>query len=267
MWALESGRQSLPADPRTVALYLGHLAADGKAMATIALARAAISHAHAAAGTAKGDNPARHSVVAEMIKGWRNQAPAQKQAGALTSQALTRIRETVRLPRRGRGGRMETPAAALARAAVALAIIGVLADGGLRRSEAAALTWGDVEYYEDGTARITIQRGKNQPAPATVAVTENTARALHEIQPHGIDPGTPVFGLTGRRWPTGCELWLGPQAWAKTSPDTAAGSAWPGGWWRRGRPTRRCSARAGGSTATWWPATPGARRPGRRSSG
>ena len=31
------------------------------------------------------------------------------------------------------------------RAALDLAIIGVLADGGLRRSEAAALTWGDIE--------------------------------------------------------------------------------------------------------------------------
>ena len=59
---------------------------------------------------------------------------------------------------------METPDAALARAAVDMAVIGVLADGGLRRSVGAALTWGDVEYYEDGTARITIQRGKNQPA-------------------------------------------------------------------------------------------------------
>ena len=37
---------------------------------------------------------------------------------------------------------METPAAALARAAVDLAIIGVMADGGLRRSEAAALVGG-----------------------------------------------------------------------------------------------------------------------------
>ena len=45
-------------------------------MATIELARAAISHAHAAGGTAKGDNPARHPVVAEVVKGWRNQAPA-----------------------------------------------------------------------------------------------------------------------------------------------------------------------------------------------
>ena len=87
VWALANGRQSLPAEPQTVALYLGRLAADGKAMATIALARAAISHAHAAEGTAKGDNPARHPVVAETVKGWRNQAPAPKQASALTSEA------------------------------------------------------------------------------------------------------------------------------------------------------------------------------------
>ena len=197
VWALANGRQSLPAEPQTVALYLGRLAADGRAMATIALARAAISHAHVAEGTAKGDNPARHPVVAEVVKGWRNQAPAPKQADALTAEALARIRETARLPRRGRGGRMETPAAARARAAVDLAIIGVLADGGRRRSEAAALTWSDVEFWPDGTARLTVQKGKNQPALATVALTETTARALRGIQSDGADPAAPVFGLTG----------------------------------------------------------------------
>ena len=92
---------------------------------------------------------------------------------------------------------METPSAALARAAMDLTIVGVLNDGSLRRSEAAALTCDDVEYYKNGAARITNQRGKNQPTPSTVAVMENTARALREIQPHGVYPGTPVFGLTG----------------------------------------------------------------------
>ena len=97
VWALANGRQSLPAEPQTVALHLGRLAADGKAMATIEQARAAISHAHAAEGTAKGDNPARHPVVAETVKGWRNQAPAPKQASALIAEALARIRETAQL--------------------------------------------------------------------------------------------------------------------------------------------------------------------------
>ena len=66
--------------------------------------------------------------------------------------------------------------------AVDLAIIGVLADGGLRRSEAAVLTWSDVEFWLDGTGRITIRKGKNQPDPQTVAVTSATARALQEIK-------------------------------------------------------------------------------------
>ena len=83
----------------------------------------------------------------------------------------------------GPRGRMESADTAQRRAALALAIIGALADGGLRRSEAAALTWGDVELWGDGTGRLTIQKSKNQPEPATVAVTETTARALREFSP------------------------------------------------------------------------------------
>ena len=83
---------------------------------------------------------------------------------------------------------MESAAGALARGATDLAIIGTMADGGLRHSEAAALTWGDVEFWEDGSARITIQNGKNSPEPATVAVTETPARALRDIQPAAGDP-------------------------------------------------------------------------------
>ena len=48
---------------------------------------------------------------------------------------------------------MESAGGAPARGAIDLAIIETMADGGLRRSEAAALTWGDVEFWEDGSAR------------------------------------------------------------------------------------------------------------------
>ena len=71
-WAEAGGHPTLPASPQAVALYLGHLAAEGKAIATIEQARAAISHFHAAAGMQKSDNPARHPVVAEAVRGWRN---------------------------------------------------------------------------------------------------------------------------------------------------------------------------------------------------
>ena len=145
----------------------------------------------------KSDNPTLHPVVSEAVKGWRNRAPAPRQAGALTADALARVREVLRLPKRGRGGRMESADTARRRAALDLAIIGVLADGGLRRSEAAALTWGDVELWADATGRLTIQKGKNQVEPATVAVTAATARALRDIRPDDVDPAAPVFGLTG----------------------------------------------------------------------
>ena len=192
VWALESGRESLPADPRTVALYLGHLSADGKAMATIALARAAISHAHSAAGIAKGDNPARHSVLVEMIKGWRNQAPAQKQASALTAQALTRIRETVRLPRRGRrwshgdAGRGSGPGRR-----GDLAVIGVLAVGGLRRSVGAALTCGDVNTTRTARRASPSREGRTSP-PTSYTATDS---------PESPTPQQPVVHLHPHRRP------------------------------------------------------------------
>ena len=195
-WAEAGGHLALPAAPQAVALYLGHLASTGRSIATVQQTRSAISHCHAA-GTGKGDNPARHPVVAEAVKGWRNRAPAPRQAGALTADALARVREVLRLPKRGRGGRMESADTARRRASLDLAIIGVLADGGLRCSEAAALTWGDVELWADGTGRLTIQKGKNQVEPATVAVTAATARALRDIRPDDVDLVAPAFGLTG----------------------------------------------------------------------
>ena len=145
-WAEAGGHPALPAAPQAVALYLGHLASTGRSIAAVQQARSAISHFHAAAGTGKGDNPALHPVVSEAVKGWRNRAPAPRQASALTADVLARVREVLRLPKSGRGGRMESADTARRRTALNLAIIGVLADGGLRRSEAAALNWGAVEH-------------------------------------------------------------------------------------------------------------------------
>ena len=44
-----------------------------------------------------------------------------------------------------------------------LALLSVLRDGLLRRSEAAALTWGDVELRENGSALINVRRSKTDP--------------------------------------------------------------------------------------------------------
>ena len=116
-------------------------------------------------------HPARHRVVAETMRGWRNPAPAPKQADA-----LNRAREVLRLPRRGCEGRLESAETAHKRAALDLAIIGVLADG---------------------TGRPTLQKGNNQVEPQTVAVNVATARTLGEVRPADADLKAPVFGLTG----------------------------------------------------------------------
>ena len=131
-WAEAGGHPALPAAPQAVALYLGHLASTGRSIATVQQARSAISHFHAAAGIQKGDNPALHPMVSEAAKGWRNRAPAPRQAGALSADALAQVREVLRLPKRGRGGGMESADTARRRAALDLAIIGVLADGNRR---------------------------------------------------------------------------------------------------------------------------------------
>ena len=182
--------------------------------------------------------------MAEAVKGWRNRAPAPKQAAALTADALAQVREVIRLARRGRGGRTESVETVRKRAALDLATLGVLADGGLRRSEATALTWSDVEWWEDGTARITIQRGKNQSEPVSVAVTEATARALREIQLEDT-PEAPVFG------PTGESLVNRVRAAARAAGlggDFTGHSRWGGAWDRDGPAYGGRGSARGGST-------------------
>ena len=54
-----------------------------------------------------------------------------------------------------------------------MALVAVLSGAGLRRSEAAALTWGDVQGWDDGSGRITVIRSKTdvEAAGAVVAIT------------------------------------------------------------------------------------------------
>ena len=116
---------------------------------------------------------------------------------------ISAIRATARIPRRGRGGRMETlwTAEALARVDVALAL--TLRDGGLRVSEAAALVWKDVERWPGGAGRLTILRSKTgqEGRGAVVAVTPAGLRALDAIRPEDAASEDRVFRLSIRQMP------------------------------------------------------------------
>ena len=146
------------------------------------------------------DNPCAHQGVRLTIKGLsRAHAQPQRQATPLDAAALEAIRETACVPRPGRGGVLETEAAAVARGLVDITLCMLMSDAGLRRSEAAALTWGDMERWTDGTGRITVRRSKTDQtaASAVVGVTRTTMRALDAIRPDGVDDEESVFGLSG----------------------------------------------------------------------
>ena len=124
---------ALPAEPLTVARYLAVRAGSGASIATLRLVTSAIAKAHEWAGH---ESPGRDQGVRASLKGWgRRLARPQRQAGARTADVLAVIRLTAMQPRkRGRG--LETAEQAAERAKLDLALVAVLSDGGLRRSEA-----------------------------------------------------------------------------------------------------------------------------------
>ena len=72
---------------------------------------------------------------------------------------------------------------------------------GLRRSEAAALAWGDVEASEDGSGLLWVRRSKTDPEAEGSAryLPRAAMQALGAMRPEGAGPGNPVFGLSGRQ--------------------------------------------------------------------
>ena len=93
--------------------------------------------------------------------------------------------------KRGRG--FETPEQAAERGRFDLALV-----AGLRRSEAAALTWGDVQRWDDGSGRITVIRSKTdvEAQGAVVAVPPAAMDALSALRPAGAGGEVRVFGLS-----------------------------------------------------------------------
>ena len=162
---------------------------------TLRLATSAIAKAHE---WAKLESPCRDPGVRASSKGWgRRLSKPQRQAGSLTADVLAVIRLTAVQPRR-RGRGIETPEQAAERGTFDVALVAVLSDGGLRRSEASSLTWGDVQRWDDGSGRITVIRSKTdvEATGAVVAITPTAMRALDAIRPAGVGGEAKVFGLS-----------------------------------------------------------------------
>ena len=204
-WAAAEGLEALPAAPETVAAYLAERAAAGLSLSSLRTDRAAIRHRHAEAGH---PNPAAHEGVRRVMRGLGRRAAregraAPRQAAALTAEGLAAIRATAQRRRAGRTGRTESRSTAFRRGIVDVALCAVMRDAMLRRSEAAALTWADVELRGDGTGRITVRRSKTdtEGEGAVLYVGKAAAADLRRLRElHRKDPdAAPVFRLTSGR--------------------------------------------------------------------
>ena len=200
-WCIENRCPGLPSEPADVGRYLEYLMeTEGKSLATARLRLAAIAAAHRLRGHT--DPTSLPLVKATLKRLARDHSKARRQAKGLTAEAMAAIRATARIQRLDQGKRRgkETEAEAARRALVDLALLQVMRDVLLRRSEASALRWGDVELHEDGSGRIHVARSKtDQTAEGAVRYLGPAAvEALLAIRPNEavIDPGTKVFGLS-----------------------------------------------------------------------
>ena len=194
-WAMERGVSALPADSAHVAAYLAERIENlGHKPATLRVAAAAIAFVHRVAGM---ENPCARPEVKRTLRGaTRKAGTAQKQARGLTADGLAAIQATAFDPRPGRGGSLESVQAAEVRGRLDIAILSLMRDAMLRVSEAAALTWGDIDAEPDGTGRLLIRRSKTDPEGegAIAYVSVPTMAALASLRNEAA-AGESVFGL------------------------------------------------------------------------
>ena len=174
---------------------------DRQSVATLRLTKSALAAVHRSSGH---QDPTDNEGVRKVMVGLaRANGRPQRQAKPLTETALAAVKATAGIPRRyrDRAVRAENAWAARRRGQVDIALLSVLRDGLLRRSEAAALRWGDVEIQGRGSARLHVRRSKTDPEAegAALYIGSDAASALVAIMSEGfavVDPSTPVFGLS-----------------------------------------------------------------------
>ena len=201
-WCAMYRLDPLPASPPDLIRYLNWMDLEEKSLSTVRSARSAVGGAHELLGFSGDRNPAKNPLVKETIRSIARRAGPQKQAQALLPGDLRAIQVSALVPRsRGRSGRPETEAQARRRGTTDIALCLTLRDAGLRRSEAADLTWSNLERWPDGSGRINILKSKTNRGsdPETVAITPATMAALENIRPERHRPDGAIFKLSARQ--------------------------------------------------------------------
>ncbi len=194
------GEDVLGATPIDVANYLAAPGAT-KSHSWRLQAAAAKTGAFKEAGLA---SPAAHAGVRRTLTGLQRQNPgAPRQAAPLTEAVIAAIEAAATKPRIGRGGHPESEAQARSRGELDIALIRVMRDALLRRSEAEALVWADVRVEPDGSGRLTLamptKTDQEAAEPHTAYLTRATVAALTRLWSPYHTPDMPLFGLCARQ--------------------------------------------------------------------
>ena len=188
-WSQASGRPALPASPEDVAAYLEDRLGTGARPSTLRVVAAAIARNHKDAGF---DVPVHHGVARTVLEEQTQEdSPRPARALPLDLECYLAIRKTAHRPRWGRGGRLERPASARRRGALDVAMIGLMRDARLRVSEAAELTWGDVEWVRGGSGR---ERVMGAEETGYREVSSDTMKLLLPVR-RGAGDDEPVLGM------------------------------------------------------------------------
>nr|MDE0502070.1 tyrosine-type recombinase/integrase [bacterium] len=180
-----------PAHPAAVAEWLTTMADDGKSISTLQVARAALAAAHREAGL---EDPTATELVRRVLSGLAREAARigkrPTQVKGLTADDLRRIFAHFNSPDR------PPPSRAVVRD---IALIQVMRDALLRRSEAAVLVWADISRASDGSGRLVIRHSKTDPEGkgAVMFLGQATMDALDRIRPADVSDRASVFGMSG----------------------------------------------------------------------
>ena len=199
-WCGNQGIPAVPATPDDIVTYLAEMVDRGRRVTTVRAARAAISHAHRTAGYA---DPTADSSVKEFLSGLAKSDPhPPDQAKPLTKSVMVEIMATAFNPRRTSGcaPRLESTEDAERRGRVDIALVALMRDALLSRSETAALRWGDVEWLDNNTGTIFVKRRKADRGDLwkRPPISEETVSALRAIMPVAalVNAEDRIFGLS-----------------------------------------------------------------------
>ncbi len=216
-WAAAVDVSALPAEPEHLLGWLNDtaLGEDGRPRLSVSrvgqmLASVAAAHrAMAPDAGAPGENPASHPTVRRWVRDFRRRCAAGADSAPRTAAPLraadaAAIRATALVARQTPSGRLEGPQRAERRGTADRVIVGLLRDALLRRSEAAAVRWGDIETAPDGSGRLRLRPAHSdddeRPELWLSPTTMGDIAAWRALQTEaGADtgPDAPLLGLSG----------------------------------------------------------------------